>query len=68
MSIGSMSDDEIALKLMRLYKQLQAARDPALRQRVCDRIDRMVAQLKLAVPGEPQPPVSRTPIEKRLAK
>ena len=43
-----MSDDEIALKLMRLYKQLRQAYDPAVRQRVCDTIDALVAQLKRA--------------------
>jgi hypothetical protein len=61
----SMSDDEIALKLMRLYKQLQSAQDPDLRRRVCDTIDHLVAQLKLAAPAEPPPPVAPRPIGRR---
>jgi hypothetical protein len=48
-----MSDDEIALKLMRLYKELRSAYDPAMRQSVCDAIDALVAQLKRAAPGAP---------------
>ena len=47
---SKMSDDEIALKLMRLYKQLRQSYDPAIRQTVCDTIDALVAQLKHA-PG-----------------
>lgn len=47
---STMSDDEIALKLMRLYKQLRQSYDPAIRQKVCDTIDALVAQLKHA-PG-----------------
>jgi hypothetical protein len=61
----SMSNDEIALKLMRLYKQLQSAQDPDLRRRVCDTIDHLVAQLKLAAPAEPPPPVAPRPIGRR---
>lgn len=63
----SMSDDEIALKLMRLYKQLQSAHDPDLRRRVCETIDRLVAQLKLAAPVEPPPPVASRAIGRRSA-
>lgn len=48
-----MSDDEIALKLMRLYKELRSAYDPTVRQSVCDAIDALVAQLKRAPQSDP---------------
>jgi hypothetical protein len=48
-----MSDDEIALKLMRLYKELRSAGDLAVRQAVCDAIDSLVAQLKRTPEGQP---------------
>jgi hypothetical protein len=50
-----MNDDDIALKLMRLYKELRGAEDPAVRQSVCDAIDDLVAQVKRSPQIGPQP-------------
>ena len=63
-----MSDDEIALKLMRLYKQLRQAYDPEVRRAVCETIDALVGQLKHLpgfVPG--QAPPARAPQQQSAA-
>ena len=48
MGFSTASDDEIALKLMRLYRQAQQVRDPILRQPIVEVIDGLIAALKEA--------------------
>lgn len=66
MSFDRISDDEIALKLMRVYKQLQVSRDPAVRRSIAEAVDGLIAALKHVPrdegwPVTPQIGVSRAP-------
>ena len=45
-----MTDDEIALKLMQLYRELRRAEEADVRQAVCTAIDSLVALLKSGAP------------------
>jgi hypothetical protein len=45
---STISDDEIALKLMRLYRQAQQVQDPIIRQPIVEAIDGLIAALKQA--------------------
>lgn len=57
MSLDRISDDEIALKLMRVYKQLQTARDPVVRRSIAAVVDGLIAALK-HVPRDESWPVT----------
>ena len=66
MSLGTISDDELALKLMRLYKQLQTARDPDVRESIVAALDGLIAALKQpsqhqSTPLMPPPGAARGP-------
>ena len=70
MEFSTISDDDIALKLMRLYRQAQQVRDPILRQPIIEVIDGLIAALKQApqengwVPpydADRLPPVAKAP-------
>ena len=45
-----MTDDEIALKLMRLYRELRRDEDADVRQAVCTAIDSLVSLLRSGTP------------------